>query len=500
MSGPIPVDAWTVFAWDFETTNLDDGHSGDGFLSDPDYDPPTLGYNGSTEGALQPTPWGNKILFDDAGITGMANWSYGWNLIHSEGRDIWTVEALINPKATGESAPQYLLNVGGSDPQYPGEEDSSLNRLLAVGFNSSTNKLLLKFDSYESVEQVVTLDVPEGVDLDVDAWFYLAWVRNNDSFKVYVNAVQGEETTLGNGSYGGYHYFTVGALYRPDVNLFKGHMAGLRFSNKARTLTEIQSTWAAIQDSESNPGPEPDEDHPTVIVPGTGETLDATDPITVKLLYPGAVDGVENRLAQVFVTAMYPEHRSELLYYGWDIPGITSQYVVLHPDTGEVWDPAEPWEALYGKRVNIILTANDGWRFEEMYVEAFSFGYQPIDGNLFDYENSMLIVENPTGDGGEGGGGGGGGGWPQEEDHPIIVRDGDTVSRNGAIEFSQSNNVWAVVSVAFPSLGNQEVAWDGEAFTVQYAASERTASGDGWAFALRRQGGWPSDPKLIVYP
>lgn len=64
---------------------------------------------------------------------------------------------------------------------------------------------------------------------------------------------------------------------------------------------------------------------------------------------------------------------------------------------------------------------------------------------------------------------------------PIVldVTDVDTASLPGTFLFMRAVD------------GSQEVAWDGAAFSSNYATSTRVAIPDGFRYTLRRAGGWP---------
>ena len=54
----------------------------------------------------------------------------------------------------------------------------------------------------------------------------------------------------------------------------------------------------------------------------------------------------------------------------------------------------------------------------------------------------------------------------------------------------------ALLWVTFPTLGTDELVFNGSAFTSQYSASSRVAITNGFRFTVVRRGGWPASPQL----
>jgi len=76
---------------------------------------------------------------------------------------------------------------------------------------------------------------------------------------------------------------------------------------------------------------------------------------------------------------------------------------------------------------------------------------------------------------------------------------GSTIGRNERLQFDVTDNSGEIrrtfVWVSFPEteLTVQELVWDGDGFTPDYAAySTRTAIENGWRYSIRRRSGWPA--------
>jgi hypothetical protein len=104
-----------------------------------------------------------------------------------------------------------------------------------------------------------------------------------------------------------------------------------------------------------------------------------------------------------------------------------------------------------------------------------------------------------------GGGGGGGGGGPTVVNFSPPA--GTPIDRGTALEFDVMNPnplIAIVVSIVYRDTGATELVYNREGFSANFAptggfiGSERNAIVGGTHFILRRRGGWPLAPSILI--
>lgn len=85
----------------------------------------------------------------------------------------------------------------------------------------------------------------------------------------------------------------------------------------------------------------------------------------------------------------------------------------------------------------------------------------------------------------------------------VSPADGATLKSDTAIQFDvtdDSGSLSAVfISARYVSSGEHEVVHDGDQFATRFVAlSTRTSISGGYRYTLRRSGGWPAAPNLLV--
>lgn len=105
------------------------------------------------------------------------------------------------------------------------------------------------------------------------------------------------------------------------------------------------------------------------------------------------------------------------------------------------------------------------------------------------------------------GGGGGGPGGPGPTVENFQPPEGTPITAGTALTFDVLNAnplVSIIISVIYRQTGATELVYNREGFSANFAptggfiGSERQTISGGWHFILRRRGGWPLAPSIVV--